>query len=154
AMIGMLTAIPKTPLYDRLQAEGRLDLDDESDFGTNVVPMNMTREELREGYLQLMRDVYDPDAYFERLEELYLSGNFRAGQARARYWRRHWWSGIKALTWHTAASAFLYWRLVYHAPNAHLRREYRRRIARLLKVRRDPVVLFVYRLKCLAHYHH
>jgi len=39
-------------------------------------------------------------------------------------------------------------------PDATLRREYRRRIVRLLKVRRDPVVLFVYLIKCAAHYHH
>ena len=82
----VLTAIPKTPLYDRLQTEGRLDLDDDSGYGTNVIPLNMTREELREGYLQLMRDVYDPDAYFERLEDLYLpykpKRRTRAGIAR------------------------------------------------------------------------
>jgi len=45
AMIGMLSAIPKTPLYNRLAAEGRLDLEDESEFGTNVIPLRMTREE-------------------------------------------------------------------------------------------------------------
>ena len=49
AMIGMLSAIPKTPLYDRLLAEGRLDQDDEPEFGTNVIPLGMTREELRDG---------------------------------------------------------------------------------------------------------
>ena len=38
AMIGMLYAIPKTPLHARLAAEGRLDPDDDSPFGTNVDP--------------------------------------------------------------------------------------------------------------------
>jgi radical SAM superfamily enzyme YgiQ (UPF0313 family) len=154
AMIGMLTAIPKTPLYDRLQTEGRLDLDDDSGFGTNVIPMNMTREELREGYLQLMCDVYDPDAFFDGLEELYLRDKFHSGLARDEYWRRHWWTGLKGLAWHVGAAAFLYWRICYRTPNARLRGEYRRRIARLLKARRDPVAIFVYLLKCLAHYHH
>src|SRR5260370_28110085 len=42
AMVGMLSAIPKTPLYDRLAAEGRLELEDESEFGTNVIPLRMT----------------------------------------------------------------------------------------------------------------
>ncbi|MGE5192289.1 MAG: radical SAM protein [Deltaproteobacteria bacterium] len=154
AMIGMLTAIPKTPLYARLAAEGRLDLEDETEFGTNVVPLKMTREELRDGYLQLMRDVYEPEAYFERLEELYLRDNFQFGTGRARYWRTHWWSSLKGLAHHLAASAFLYWRLMHAVPDARLRREYRRRITRLLKVRKDPVVLFVYLIKCLAHYHH
>ena len=34
AMIGMLYAIPKTPLHARLAAAGRLDPDDDSPFGT------------------------------------------------------------------------------------------------------------------------
>jgi len=39
AMMGMLHAIPKTPLHDRLAAEGRLDPSDEPEFGTNVIPL-------------------------------------------------------------------------------------------------------------------
>jgi len=38
-------------------------------------------------------------------------------------------------------------------PEAALRREYRRRVAGLLRKRRDPVVLFVYLIKCAIHYH-
>ena len=38
-------------------------------------------------------------------------------------------------------------------PEVALRREYRRRIAGFLRTRRDPVVLFVYLLKCVIHYH-
>jgi hypothetical protein len=114
----------------------------------------MTREEPRDGYLQLMQDLYDPDAYFERLEDLYLRDNFQVGPGRARYWREHPWSHIKGQTRHLAISAYLYFRLMYVVPDATLRREYRRRIVRLLKVRRDPVVLFVYLIKCAAHHHH
>lgn len=46
AMVGMLHAIPKTPLHARLAEAGRLDWADRSEFGTNVVPLNMSREEL------------------------------------------------------------------------------------------------------------
>ncbi len=49
ASVGMLVAIPKTPLYARLQAEGRLDMDDVPAFGTNIIPAKMSREELRDG---------------------------------------------------------------------------------------------------------
>jgi len=35
-----------------------------------------------------------------------------------------------------------------------LRREYRRRIARVMRVRPDPTVLFIYVIKCAMHYHH
>ena len=48
AMISMLSAIPKTPLYQRLTDNGRLG-PEESEFGTNVIPLRMSREELREG---------------------------------------------------------------------------------------------------------
>src|SRR5262245_48559327 len=74
AMVGMLAAIPKTPLYARLAAEGRLDPDDEPAHGTNVVPLQMGREELREGYVRLLDEVYEPGAYFDRVEELWLRG--------------------------------------------------------------------------------
>src|SRR6185295_506546 len=65
AMVGMLSAIPKTPLHARLAAEGRLDEEHEAEFGTNVVPARMSREELRDGYVQLLRKLYEPTAYFD-----------------------------------------------------------------------------------------
>jgi radical SAM superfamily enzyme YgiQ (UPF0313 family) len=56
AMIGLLTAIPKTPLYERLEAEGRLIADagtstsDNSKLSTNVSPKGMTYDEMIDGY--------------------------------------------------------------------------------------------------------
>src|SRR6185437_6390023 len=72
AMGGMVYAIPKTPLHARLAGEGRLDTDDPPAFGTNVVPRGLGRQELRDGYVRLMDELYAPDAYFGRLEELFL----------------------------------------------------------------------------------
>lgn len=89
AMVGMLSAIPKTPLYARLKSEGRLDLEGEQVFGTNVIPLGMGRDELREGYIGLMRDLYEAEFYFERLENLYLKRGFDFARARNAYWRRH-----------------------------------------------------------------
>src|SRR5436309_11262587 len=89
AMIGMLSAIPKTPLHDRLAKEGRLDPSDESEFGTNVIPMRLSREELLAGYVQLMADVYEPEIFFDRLEDLYLREKMPYNQAVVRYWKRH-----------------------------------------------------------------
>ena len=54
----MLYAVPKTPLHARLAAAGRLDPDDDSPFGTNVIPAGMSRTALRDGYVQLMTEVY------------------------------------------------------------------------------------------------
>src|SRR5262249_39012339 len=59
-MVAMLHAIPKTPLHARLAAEGRLDPADQSEYGTNVIPLQIDREELRDGYLNIMRDLYEP----------------------------------------------------------------------------------------------
>ena len=60
-MVGMLSAIPKTPLHARLATEGRLDEEHEAEFGTNVIPARMSREELRDGYVQLLRELYEPN---------------------------------------------------------------------------------------------
>ncbi len=63
AMVGMLQAIPRTPLYKRLQEEGRLVEDDPN---CNFIPKQMTREELREGYWNLVKRLYAPEAFLER----------------------------------------------------------------------------------------
>jgi radical SAM superfamily enzyme YgiQ (UPF0313 family) len=154
AMVGMLAAIPKTPLYDRLQAEGRLDLDDEPTFGTNVVPLGMSREELRDGFIEVMRDLYEPEAYFARLDSLYLEGRFRLGEARAKYWRRHPATHLREQSKNLARCAGLFVQLMRHVREAKLRAEYRRRLVRLMRSRWDPAVWFVYLIKCAMHYHH
>ena len=51
-MVGMLQAIPTTPLYERLKREGRLV---EEDPNCNFVPKQMTRDELRKGYWDLVK---------------------------------------------------------------------------------------------------
>ncbi|HEX7191167.1 MAG TPA: radical SAM protein, partial [Thermoanaerobaculia bacterium] len=56
AMVGLLTALPRTPLYARLQGEGRLlegEATDNTRLWTNVVPKKMSIESMRSGYQQL-----------------------------------------------------------------------------------------------------
>ncbi|NIM21928.1 MAG: DUF4070 domain-containing protein, partial [Candidatus Latescibacteria bacterium] len=67
AMVGMLTAIPKTPLFERLKKEGRLRL---HDFNCNFVPKQMTPERLQRGYWDLLRRLYAPHAFFERYSKV------------------------------------------------------------------------------------
>jgi uncharacterized protein YbgA (DUF1722 family) len=152
-MVAMLSAIPKTPLHKRLAAEGRLH-SDEARFGTNVVPLRMTPEELRDGYVRLMQDLYEPRDYFARFEELYLESPFCFGRARAAYRRRHPWVWLKGRTTEIVRSMALFRRLVRAPVPAGLRREYRRRLLRVLAKRPDPAVVFVFLLKCATHYHH
>src|SRR5712691_591916 len=57
AMVNILFALPKTPLFDRLAGEGRLgNIDDDvsSAGATNVIPAQMDRNALREGYFDLL----------------------------------------------------------------------------------------------------
>ena len=63
AMVGMLVAVPKTPLYKRLEADHRLCTDDSS---PNFVPKQMTRDELQRGYWDLLERLYTPEAFLDR----------------------------------------------------------------------------------------
>jgi radical SAM superfamily enzyme YgiQ (UPF0313 family) len=153
ASAGMLHAIPKTPLHDRLAREGRLDPADDPEYGTNVIPLLMTRQELRDGYVRVMNELYEPGAYFSRLDELYLRGRLRPGRAAKEYWWRHPWACVKALARHLGRCLALYRRLLRGIPEAWLRREYRRRLRRALSVSCDPSLLLVYLLKVAMHYH-
>lgn len=73
AMLSVLLAVPKTPLYARLEAAGRIhNADDPSRYvgtsgGTNFEPLGMTQDELRTGHEELYRRLYAPDAYAERV---------------------------------------------------------------------------------------
>jgi radical SAM superfamily enzyme YgiQ (UPF0313 family) len=154
AMVGMLAAIPKTPLYTRLKNEGRLDLEDEQEFGTNVIPLGMTRDELREGYIGLMRDLYDPEFYFERLENLYLTRQFHFARTRNAYWRQHRCKKWKSQSRDALQAIGLFVRLMRNVPDPELRQIYRRRMTTMLRRRPVPNVLFICVLKCAVHYHH
>jgi radical SAM superfamily enzyme YgiQ (UPF0313 family) len=68
AMVGMLQAIPSTPLYERLQREGRLVEDDPN---CNFLPKQMNREELRDGYWNLVKRLYAPEAFLERYFKIF-----------------------------------------------------------------------------------
>jgi radical SAM superfamily enzyme YgiQ (UPF0313 family) len=153
SMTGMLMALPKTPLYDRLAAEGRLDPSDQPEYGTNVIPLKIGREELRDGYIRVMNQLYETEPYFNRLEDLYLKQKIVVGRGRSRYWKRHPWKRFKAESVWLVQSIGLFMRLMKGVPEAHLRREYRKRLWRFLKVRRNPAHLLFYVIHLAQHYH-
>jgi radical SAM superfamily enzyme YgiQ (UPF0313 family) len=76
-MLSVLLAVPKTPLYKRLEAAGRLlrshrDSQVVAGFtgtngGTNFYPLQMTLEELKHGQENLYRRLYAPEAFAARL---------------------------------------------------------------------------------------
>lgn len=73
AMVGMLTAPPRTPLYERLESAGRLvDVSEEATLinagaATNIVPLKMSRAELTAGCHALHRRLLDDRAIYRRL---------------------------------------------------------------------------------------
>jgi radical SAM superfamily enzyme YgiQ (UPF0313 family) len=154
AMIGMLAAIPKTPLHARLAEEGRLDPADVPEYGTNVVPLRMSREELRDGYVRVFRELYEPDAFFGRLDELYLRRRVPHVSGLRRYLRRHPWRMVEIFAGDLAQAVGLFIRLMTRVPEAALRREYRKRLLHMLRERPDPQLFFLYTIKCAMHYHH
>jgi radical SAM superfamily enzyme YgiQ (UPF0313 family) len=75
AMVGLLTAAPKTPLYERLEREGRIIPDasgsDNTRLGTNVVPKQMTYDELVAGFRALQRRLLDHRSIARRIRNKY-----------------------------------------------------------------------------------
>jgi radical SAM superfamily enzyme YgiQ (UPF0313 family) len=155
AMVGMLYALPKTPLHARLAREGRLDTADAPAYGTNVIPLRVSREQLRAGYVWVLGQLYEPTAYFERVEELYLRERMAVLQSRNAFLRlRRPWRLLRARLADLAQAMGLFARLMWRVPDARLRREYRTRLRRCWRVRRDPSLLLYYAMKCAMHYHH
>jgi radical SAM superfamily enzyme YgiQ (UPF0313 family) len=117
AMVGLLQALPGTKLYERLKREGRL-LDkvsgDNVDGSTNIVP-DMNLDTLREGYKNILRHIYSPEHYYQRvrtflrefkppkvrapLDVQYILAFFRSllhlgilGKERVHYWKLFFWT--------------------------------------------------------------
>ncbi len=68
SMTGMLNALPRTPLYERLERAGRIDdqcSGDQFTF-TNIVPRQLSRRQLFAGYKALLGQLYDEESYLER----------------------------------------------------------------------------------------
>lgn len=70
AMVGLLSALPKTRLYARLAQEGRIletsnGGNNTHDLGLNFVP-KMRPETLLKGYKRILEEIYKPRHYFAR----------------------------------------------------------------------------------------
>ena len=117
AMVGLLQAFPGTQLYDRLANEGRLigELSgDNVDGSTNILP-KMDIDALRQGYRDILQQIYSPKLYYERIitflreykrpkvrvhvDPQYLLAFWRSvyqigikGAERAHYWRLCLWT--------------------------------------------------------------
>ncbi|HAM36482.1 MAG TPA: B12-binding domain-containing radical SAM protein [Elusimicrobia bacterium] len=69
AMVGLLTALPRTRLWRRLKNEGRLETEstgDNTQAELNFKP-RLGREFLQAGYRRLMQELYEPEVYYARV---------------------------------------------------------------------------------------
>lgn len=69
AMVGLLTALPQTKLWHRLSREGRLEKDSTGNNTEAVLNFKpkLNREYLQAGYRELMKKLYEPEAYYQRI---------------------------------------------------------------------------------------
>ena len=89
SMTGLLQALPKTPLYQRVRAEGRLLEESGGDqfVLSNIEPAGMSRLELYRGYRWLVEQLYDFRHYRRRTldflltrgEQVHAGLNLRSG---------------------------------------------------------------------------
>jgi radical SAM superfamily enzyme YgiQ (UPF0313 family) len=71
AMIGLLVALPKTPLYERLRKAGRLsaiEAQDNTKLATNVIPSQMAYDEMLSGYRSLYRILVEDRNIADRIK--------------------------------------------------------------------------------------
>jgi radical SAM superfamily enzyme YgiQ (UPF0313 family) len=96
AMVGLLSALPQTKLYHRLKQEGRL-ISDSTGNNTEAVlnfKPKLNREFLQAGYRDLMKKLYEPKAYYQRIR-IFLK-NHRPGGPRLRLSRGDWEAFVKS----------------------------------------------------------
>ena len=90
AMVGLLQATPKTPLYDRLAKDGRLipdaDSTDNVKLWTNVIPKGMSYDQLLTGYRDLHHRLFDDRGIAARIRSKlrFLTAPVERGRYRFR----------------------------------------------------------------------
>jgi radical SAM superfamily enzyme YgiQ (UPF0313 family) len=117
AMVGLLNAPQGSRLYYRLKKEKRL-LDyisgNNTDFSINFVP-KMNREALLRGYEKILKTIYSPRHYYERVitflkeykpRQLRKKIYFKFGYIKA-FLKSLWFLGIKN------KGRFYYWKLIF-----------------------------------------
>ena len=120
AMVGILTALPRTQLHERLKKERRLLQEtsgNNTDFSTNFVP-RMDYDQLISGYKRVLGTLYAPRHYYQRVKTFlreytpprkqafrfradYVGAFFRSvvvlgivGKERFHYWRLLLWTVV------------------------------------------------------------
>jgi hypothetical protein len=101
----------------------------------------------------VLTDLHEPDAFFDRLDSLYLAGPLGRDLGRAARLRRLSWRraieqvrlAVRALT--------LLTRIAVMVPDSGPKRVYMRRFLKVLFLRPLPSLLFIYAIRSAMHYH-
>lgn len=114
AMVGLLTALPKTRLYERLVGEGRLagqSTGNNTDAVLNFEP-KLGRDFLQRGYRELMRKLYEPREYYRRVRTFLR--HHRPSGPMLRFSFRELWAFVRSiwLLGFRHRGRFGYWRLL------------------------------------------
>ena len=159
AIVSVIFAIPQTPLFNRLAQAGRLGGSDEmgswgTAVSTNVIPLRMSQQALCDGYLKLMRELYEPEAFFSRIDAMCLDTGWLPAPGRTRFLRHHRWRWLKQRAWAGVEMIYLFTQLMRHVPDAGLRRHYRQRMWKVIKRRPNIRLLRIYGMACAIHFHY
>jgi len=118
AMVGLLNALPNTKLWHRLKKENRLvhiSSGDNTDGSLNFIP-RMDREKLIAGYKKIVKTIYNPRYYYQRVNVFLKNFTPKPFTRRNKYSLRH----LKALICSVfylgilgnGASQWYYWKLM------------------------------------------
>jgi radical SAM superfamily enzyme YgiQ (UPF0313 family) len=150
AMVGMLQAIPKTPLHARLMKEGRLIADDPN---CNFVPKQMTRVELKQGYWKLVKRLYTPESFLDRHFKVYEHEEYlkrraaicdKAGEGKS----------LPTLGYGLLLLWALFWALVWDGSLYSVGKVYLRYfLTRNVRYRGDVIGFTQFVNRCVTHWH-
>ena len=114
----------------------------------------MSRKELRDGFLRVNQTLYAADAYFERLDNLYLKGGLKQSSVRTNYLKKK--NPVRRYALNSALlaeAAYITAKLQMQVKDKELRKTYRKVMSKVVRARPEPDVLQAYAIKCAMHYH-
>ena len=102
-----------------------------------------------------MQSAYTPDAYFARLDSLFIDDNFKFTMHQLPYWASQRVAWAKRCLLNYVRFGIVASRLLSMVKDEGLRSRYKRQLVRMARLRwREPHILFVYTLKVAMHYHY
>ena len=88
----------------------------------------MSREELRDGFVQVMQACYSADAYFQRLDAQFFDENFKFAVHHLAYWKSHRWAWAKRCFLNYCRFPVVAFRLLRSVDDGDFEPRYRRQL--------------------------